>query len=407
MSNSKEESHCACTKARVGDSPVSAPFDRDLQYPSNENQLEASPENNAEMVKYEPNWSHYTLYSLIGHGFCDAVTVYLAKHRPSGTNVAIKKIDLENVFTDIADLQKEIALVQQLQHDKILKFHTTFVYDHELWIVMPFMAYGSCKDIFHAYFTSGLPEQAIAYILRDTIKSLEYLHSRGIIHRAVKASHVLISASGNVQLSGLHNALSMIQSGKRLRRLHDYPASAINILLWLSPEILEQNMAGYDTRSDIYSIGILACELANGYAPFADMPVTQMLLAKLNGTKPVLLDSRTINEFGGVHSTLSNRLSTNIAKDSPAYTRTFSYAFHNFVDMCLEKEAHMRLPLSSLLNHAFLKNLRKNTADVLPGLLHPVTPLTDISKLPKQDVSEMDELIDATEDISIEDKWIF
>lgn len=57
---------------------------------------------------------------------------------------------------------------------------------------------------------------------------------------AVKASHVLISASGYVQLSGLHNALSMIQSGKRLRRLHDYPAAAINILLWLSPEILEQ-----------------------------------------------------------------------------------------------------------------------------------------------------------------------
>ena len=50
---------------------------------------------------------------------------------------------------------------------------------------------GSCRDLMHAYFNSGLPEQAIAYILRDLLSALDYLHGRGIIHRFVMVDHVV------------------------------------------------------------------------------------------------------------------------------------------------------------------------------------------------------------------------
>lgn len=58
--------------------------------------------------------------------------------------------------------------------------------------------------------------------------------------RSVKASHVLISADGQVCMSGLRSIFSLIRHGQRAKVVHDFPQYSVKVLPWLSPEVLQQ-----------------------------------------------------------------------------------------------------------------------------------------------------------------------
>lgn len=70
-----------------------------------------------------------------------------------------------------------------MQHPNIIQYYSSFVIGPEVCVVGPLMAFGSCRDLLNTHFSNGLPENAIALILREVLEALDYIHKKGFIHR--------------------------------------------------------------------------------------------------------------------------------------------------------------------------------------------------------------------------------
>ncbi|KAK8484619.1 hypothetical protein V6N12_000603 [Hibiscus sabdariffa] len=139
-----------------------------------------------EKKKYPIGPEFYTLHEEIGQGV--SATVHRAVCLPFDEVVAIKILDFERDNSDLNNISREAQTMILVEHPNVLKSHCSFVSDHNLWVVMPYTAGGSCLNILKAAYPDGFEEAVIATILREVLKGLEYLHHHGHIHRDVKVS---------------------------------------------------------------------------------------------------------------------------------------------------------------------------------------------------------------------------
>lgn len=375
------------------------------------------------VIRCDEGAASYKVLTIIGSCFNGVGSVWLARHRVSGNLVALKKYDLDKCDNEVLCLLKhEVRSMRSLSHANLTPCLHAFVLDTELWLMQPLCGYGSTKDLLVAHFNQGLPERAVALLLRDVLRAVDYLHTRGVIHRSIRASHVLVSETGSACLSGLRSCLWLYSTGRRKSVAHSYPQCSHDSLHWLSPELLAQDLRGYDCLSDIYSIGVLACELANGLEPFAQMPPTAMLYEKLAGAgEPVLLDSLTVDptsplvgtsvppsstedDSAGLpyHSASGSRCSSVVSADNCigerggvgmselestfrrvmriAPHRRFADSLHQLVAVCVNRERVQRPTAAQLLAHPFIQRTCKR-APPLTHLLKPSVPVNECNLL--------------------------
>jgi STE20-related kinase adapter protein alpha len=107
------------------------------------------------------------------------------------------------------------------------------------------MSYGSCKDILEYQEDKKLEnpffnEQTLQIISKSLLNSIEYIHSKHIIHRSICPKNILISSDGRVVLTGFKFSVSLISNGDLAKNLHDYPPIIKNYISYLSPELLQQ-----------------------------------------------------------------------------------------------------------------------------------------------------------------------
>ncbi|KAM9587626.1 mitogen-activated protein kinase kinase kinase kinase 1 isoform 2-T2 [Morphnus guianensis] len=264
--------------------------------------------------------------------------VYKARSKASGELAAIKVVKME-ADDDRATLQQEILMVRSCQHPNIIAYFGSYSWCNKLWICMELCGGGSLQDIYHV--TGPLSEPQIAYVCRETLEGLSYLHSQGKIHRDIKGANILINDSGEVKLADFGIAAQI--SATFARRM-----SFIGTPYWMAPEVAAVELkGGYNELCDVWSVGITAVELAELQPPMFDVhPLRVLFLMSKSGYQPPKLKDK--------------------AKWSPS--------FHNFVKVTLTKNPKKRPSATKMLSHQFVAQpglSRTLTLELLEKLRDP------------------------------------
>ncbi|KAG5248105.1 hypothetical protein OIU76_030319 [Salix suchowensis] len=257
--------------------------------------------------------------------------------------VAIKIIDLEQYTAeDLDGLRREAAAMSLHSHPNVLGSLCSFTVDHHLWLVMPYMAAGSLQSIVSSFFPDGMPEPCIAIVLKETLKGLSYLHGLGHLHTDIKAANILLNHTdnGSIKLedSGMsvriYDSSSIEESPSSKMRLNDVAGTPY----WIAPEVIQDSNTGYSFKSDIWSFGVTALELAHGGPPFSYLPPSKSLMLKMKkrfGISDYDYDEKSEKDFKNSH---------------------FSQAFKDMVASCLDQDPSRRPSADHLLEYSFFKN---------------------------------------------------
>eukprot|EP01065_Artemidia_motanka_P001125 TRINITY_DN10529_c2_g1_i2.p1 TRINITY_DN10529_c2_g1~~TRINITY_DN10529_c2_g1_i2.p1 ORF type:complete len:1351 (+),score=407.32 TRINITY_DN10529_c2_g1_i2:82-4134(+) len=185
----------------------------------------------------------------------------------------------------VQEMVQEVHLMSQLQHDNVVQFLGCAVQGQHVLICMEYLPGGSLQGVLQQ-FDGKLPESSVKRFTRDIVRGLEFIHQNDIVHRDLKPANVLVTIEGLCKLADF-GASAELKSAAKV----DESAGPVGTPMYMPPE----QAGGQATSvSDIWSVGIVLCELCTGKVPW---PQQQNILAfivslgKPDGPMPEIPDS--------------------------------------------------------------------------------------------------------------------
>uniref|UniRef100_A0A8C9UIH2 non-specific serine/threonine protein kinase n=1 Tax=Serinus canaria TaxID=9135 RepID=A0A8C9UIH2_SERCA len=269
----------------------------------------------------------FELVQVVGNGTYGQV--YKGRHVKTGQLAAIKVMNVTE--NEEEEIKLEINMLKKYSHHRnIATYYGAFVkkspagQDDQLWLVMEYCGAGSVTDLVKKTKGNCFKEDWIAYICREVLRGLAHLHAHHVIHRDIKGQNVLLTENAEVKLVDFGVSAQLDRTIGRRNTFIGTP-------YWMAPEVIacEENPdSTYDYRSDLWSLGITAIEMAEGAPPLCDMhPMRALFLIPRN--PPPKLKSRK-----------------------------WSKKFLNFVESCLVKHYLHRPSTETLLKHSFIRDMQ-------------------------------------------------
>ena len=246
--------------------------------------------------------------------FRAAGEVFLATVVETDERVAVKKMKLDEESLPL--VVTEIDIMKSSAHPNVVRYIDSYVKDDDLWVAMEFMGGGCLTEILDQYPRITMTEPQMAYVARETLECLVYIHNMHRIHRDIKSDNLLLGSNGTVKVADFGYAAQLTKKQQKRNTVVGTP-------YWMAPELIR----GYDysTNVDVWSLGVMMIEMAEQEPPYMDLPPLRALFLI------------TTKEFPGLKE-----------------PEKWSSQFADFVGQCVRKDTADRPEAKELLQHPFL-----------------------------------------------------
>jgi serine/threonine protein kinase len=183
--------------------------------------------------------------------------------------VAIKKFNITEE-TEIKELENEIQIMSICIHPNLTEYIESYMWggkglSTKVWVIMEAMGHGALNGLIEKHWRTWYGqdhrqlEACIAYILRETLKGLAFLHAHFRIHRDIKSDNILMGAGGTVKIADFGFSVQLTQESQAR-------SSVLGTPYWMAPEVIRERP--YGTKVDIWSAGVVLRECTQKDPPY-------------------------------------------------------------------------------------------------------------------------------------------